>query len=613
MPLTPAARLTTVIAFNLAALAGLIWLAVSYAPKPVSLPFDFWVPLITGTGAWLISGWVWALRPKNLASLLFFFSGLSTLVFTFAAAPMLIFGLSLHPTGMRWLSYANASGAVMFGIVILTLFLIYPRILPFWRSLSLTFTGVFLIWLFAALNGHAPINSSIHLITLTEMVLIFCAIIAQYIVSKNDPKSRAVLIWLGGAVLIGAGGFIISVSIPNVMGETSLIKFQYAFGFFLIIYLGMAAGLRRYRLFELSEWAFKFLFYLLAALLILAADAGFVLLFSIKQEIALGISLLLAVLFYLPFRDMLARTFLKRHTLNNEHIIEAVIDIAFQPLSKTRTERWQHALTRLFDPLDINEQNHQVDQVTIKDEGLELELPCVGDIPSLTLRYPWQGRGLFGPSQMRTAKQLITLLLRAESRREAYHDGVLTERGRIARDMHDNIGAQLLGALHHQDGERKDIIIRETLSDLREIINGASRPELSFDEALAGLRLESAERLETAHITLDWNIIADQAPPLTAQAAHGLRSIVREAISNIIKHSQATQAQVEIQYQDEAVSIIIGDNGIGCDPTSTHTGNGLANIRTRITALHGTFEFANDEGGLKLIVTFPLNHEEVAS
>jgi signal transduction histidine kinase len=226
--------------------------------------------------------------------------------------------------------------------------------------------------------------------------------------------------------------------------------------------------------------------------------------------------------------------------------------------------------------------------------------------PGLTLRYPWRGRALFSPRHLETARRLVELMAHAEQSRRAYDLGVAEERSRIARDMHDNIGAQLLGALHSGDRERKDLMIRETLTDLRDIINNAATPGLDLDETLAELRVETAERLASVGIGLDWSNAIGQTPDLSTSAAHSLRSIIREAVSNVIRHSGADRMSIGLSRSDGEARLEIGDNGQGFDADAVRAGNGLSNMHSRTAGLGGRLEYDSSAAGTRIRVRFPL-------
>ena len=599
---TPGTRLAAILLFGLGATALTIAVAQRANMDP-GLPLIFWCEIGVGLGALTISGWVWALRPREMATRLFAVSGLATLAFTFSAASFA--GGAVDPRSlaiaMIWLNTIGASG---FGLAMIWLFLVYPVRLPHWPWITAV-CAVF-VSAFAVLSrgGHLPAWATIHFLTVIEMAAIALAILGQLIATRRAPRDRAIAVWFGLSVLFGAGGFIALNALPLVLGYQAVIKAGYAFMFFLLIYIGVAAGLRQYRLFELGEWAFRILFYVVGSLALVALDAALVGLLAIGPGMALGLSLLAVGFLYLPLRDALARRFTSRPGLSEQEVFREVVALAFQPVQQDRPGQWQQLLTRLFDPLEIRAASDAGDEPEIREDGLELVLPPVSGIPAIRLRYPWAGRSLFGAAHVKTAQHLLQLMAHADASRDAYDRGVAEERGRIARDMHDNIGAQLLGALHSRDDERKNSMIRETLSDLRDIINNASHGAPTLDETLADLRVETAERLDSVEIALDWSNSFDEALPLPAAAAHALRSVVREAVSNAIRHSGARQIRIGIKRLAGRLTLTIEDDGHGFDPETVVAGNGLANMRGRIAGLGGELSFLPLEPGSRLVAAF---------
>lgn len=191
--------------------------------------------------------------------------------------------------------------------------------------------------------------------------------------------------------------------------------------------------------------------------------------------------------------------------------------------------------------------------------------------------------------------------------RDAYAQGIAEERARIGRDMHDNIGAKLLSALHGTKPDSKDAIIRDALSDLRDIINNVTGTPQSLEENLAELRLETAERLSAAGLVLRWSSHGDDGAPVSPIAAHALRSIVREAVSNSIRHANAKAVTIEIGHARERLDLTIDDDG-RCAPGSPRqemgTGSGIAGIRARLAALGGQLEIIDGGAGFTLKAQF---------
>jgi len=619
--LTPNTRLAALLVAGLAASLVVIWAAMRPAIpgdplRPVTgLSHVFWIQIVIGFGSLAVSGWVWALRPRDTATRLFVLSGIATMCFTYAPAPLRESMAPVPDTVFLALVGLNGVGASMFGIAMTALFICYPGRLPYRRVLAIGSASFFGLWtvigIAGALQGRTEPIYNIHLLTTVEMLTICLAVAAQIAVTGRDPKARAVAIWFGLAVLFGAGGFITLTAIPGVLGIPAPMDSHYSFAFFLLIYIGVAAGLQRFRLFELGDWAYRILFYAAGAIVLVAIDAVLVSLIAIDPGPAFGVSLLATALIYLPLRDVIGRRILPRPGLKQDELFLAVVDTAFGASGRSRHHRWRSLLDRLFAPLEIAEADSGVDQPEIREDGVEMRLPSTPGHPALILRHPWRGRALFSLAHLATARQLIELMAYAEESRRSYDRGVAEERSRIARDMHDNIGAQLLGALHSSDHDRKDLMIRETLTDLRDIINNAATPGLDLDETLADLRVETAERLGAVGIELIWENDIGETPDLSTSATHALRSIIREAVSNTIRHSGATRLAVQLGREAGRAHLVIADNGHGFDRKSVRAGNGLSNIESRSETLGGRMTCDSSPDGTRIEIRFPLKQPGV--
>lgn len=339
-------------------------------------------------------------------------------------------------------------------------------------------------------------------------------------------------------------------------------------------------------------------------LLLVVLDAALVYLVVLDPTATFALSLTLVALVYLPMRDWLARRVL-RTSHRQPLMFHRVIDVALTPVVRNANMAWRTLLQDAFAPLHME----QVESTTIPaidGNGVALLLPGMGPITPLRLEHADGGRKLFSPADLRLAREFCTMLGHALASRDAYERGVAEERSRVARDIHDNIGAQLLSALHSMELEHKDTMIRETISDLRGIINNAAGDDLCLDEALAELRLEASQRLTLSGIELDWQGNALDIPSApTPQVVHGVRSILREGLSNVIRHSGATRVVVAACCRDGRLTLSIADNGHGLDDRAVR-GNGLGNMQTRATALKGTLATLDNEPGLRLLLEVPL-------
>ncbi len=87
---------------------------------------------------------------------------------------------------------------------------------------------------------------------------------------------------------------------------------------------------------------------------------------------------------------------------------------------------------------------------------------------------------------------------------------------------------------------------------------------------------------------------------------HAVRSIVREAVSNVIKHAGAKRVLVQVARDDEVVTLVIEDDGKGFDPEAVASGHGLNILQRRVAAQKGSLRWSRPKtGGARLDVSLP--------
>jgi signal transduction histidine kinase len=83
--------------------------------------------------------------------------------------------------------------------------------------------------------------------------------------------------------------------------------------------------------------------------------------------------------------------------------------------------------------------------------------------------------------------------------------------------------------------------------------------------------------------------------------------LLREALSNIVRHANASEVHVTLQESPSQILLRITDNGDGFDPESVKLGNGLNNMRQRVAKLNGTVNIESQERqGTTLTFVFPV-------
>ena len=123
------------------------------------------------------------------------------------------------------------------------------------------------------------------------------------------------------------------------------------------------------------------------------------------------------------------------------------------------------------------------------------------------------------------------------------------------------------------------------------------------------MRAEAANRLEAAEIRLVWptDHYAHDGQPVDYQIHKNLGSIVREVVSNTIRHSGATELEVLARTEEGCLHIECRDNGRGLPDAvlQGETGFGLNGIARRARLLSGSVDLDNSSGGLTVRLSFP--------
>jgi len=573
------------------------------------LPDGFWVQLLTGIAGTLIAGWVWALRPRSPGPILFMLTAIGLLAATATSALYANRELAIDGTAFAIMVIINHIGVLLFGLAMVGLLLSYPRQLvhPRW-FLVIPVTVAAYMAIDIAHIGLGP--SQLYIFVILAMLGIFGSIALQWWNTRRSPSDRAALGWLGLSIVAGCGAFTLLGVAPVLFDTPSGIPQSHVTGVLVIVYIGLALGVSRYRLFELGDWSYRILFYTIGALLLLAVDATLIYLLNVEAAPAFGVSLLFVGFVYLPARDWLWHRFTAHRRVGQDELFAAALDIAFAPSRLAGAQQWRALLRRLFDPLEVEDIAERGDQATVSDDGISLLLPAVAAAPPLRLAYPFAGRGLFSPAHVKLANNLIALTVRAEEGREAYMRGVGEERRRMARDLHDDVGARLLTGLHTAD-ETTRPTLQAALSDIRAIVSGLAGEEASLDRALAETRHEAARRLEAAEIALDWPLPDNEIDSirLDYRLHKALTSAVREIVSNVIRHSGANQLTVTPALLTGRLMLSFFDNGSGLPAAALAgetSGYGLRNLRHRIDDIGGNLTMASSSAGTVISLDIPL-------
>lgn len=185
------------------------------------------------------------------------------------------------------------------------------------------------------------------------------------------------------------------------------------------------------------------------------------------------------------------------------------------------------------------------------------------------------------------------------------------ERKRIAGDLHDDLGAKLLTIVHTSESERISSLAREALEEMRLSVKGLTGKPLPVADALADWRAETVLRLGQAGVEADWRSPnEDLTQQLSARAFVQTTRILREAISNVIKHSGASHCKVRCTLGEHDFVLVVQDNGKGIPMEldgKLDRGHGMASMKHRAKQMQGQCLVESGPGyGTVIRLTLPL-------
>jgi two-component system sensor histidine kinase DesK len=199
-----------------------------------------------------------------------------------------------------------------------------------------------------------------------------------------------------------------------------------------------------------------------------------------------------------------------------------------------------------------------------------------------------------------------------ETREELARAAVAEERLRFSRDLHDLLGhsmsvialkAELVRRLAPTDlasalTQAEDIeqVSRTALVEIREAVTGYREAGLT-EELHRARSLLSAARIEP--------VVRESGPPLPSQAESLLAWVVREGVTNVVRHGTgARHCEIDLDRGSDPVRLSISNDGTGC-PADAGDGNGLRGLTERVTAAGGTLTAEPSDSGFRLLATLP--------
>lgn len=192
-----------------------------------------------------------------------------------------------------------------------------------------------------------------------------------------------------------------------------------------------------------------------------------------------------------------------------------------------------------------------------------------------------------------------------------------SERARIARDMHDDLGAGLarvallsdLAARDHEAAPTKQLrtISRQLIRSLDEIVWAVHPGKDNSEELISYLGDTAQEFLAGSSVSLHLQLPeAGDTIHVPSRVRHSIVMALKEALHNVMKHSGAKNVTVRLKLQNGDFFMEVTDDGQGL-PSNGRNGDGLGNMRDRLSSVGGKLEIESSPHGVRLLAIAPLS------
>ena len=217
------------------------------------------------------------------------------------------------------------------------------------------------------------------------------------------------------------------------------------------------------------------------------------------------------------------------------------------------------------------------------------------------------------------ASEVSEALTVAQLRTDLARLALFEDRERIARNLHDEVIQDLIGVrlglvhlLQRSSDDEMCEELAESLTQLdlvttrvRDVVAGLEEGAsvADFRDTLTSI---TSSKAHIAHIGWTMEIDGDLERLADDERVEVVR-VLNEAVSNVVRHSDATQVGVVLSISPDALTLVVDDDGVGFDATGHPVGMGLRNLNVRAIERGGTFEIhASSDGGTELRWSIPL-------
>lgn len=593
----------------------------------------FWFPWIVGLLSLSVGLAIWVYRPADAASLCYLVASGGYAFGMLCTADWGSRLLTQPPWGWSGLHVASHLGSFMVTVGLCALLWLRPRRLG----------GAWLPWLLAGAVGVLvaadagqwvpTISLAFRLPIVLTTVLLGALYAVQWRVCRADASQRAQLKWFGLLLFMGLSTVFVAYAF-GATGRVVNVPQNYGLGTVALLFLGLVPMVTRVGIFRLEGWWPRAWLWFVGGLLVVALDLLLVVVLDLNADGAFALALALAGWLYFPLRQLLWRRLSQGALPSTREVLPQVLELVTHGQGERAqlNLRWRKLWETVFQPQSMTAAPAGSAAGMVRD-GQGLRVGAGGGLEVLELSLPGRGARLFNPADARRASEICELVRQGLASGEAFEQGARQERQRIASDLHDDLGAKLLTIAQVGGPGRVADLARQALEEMRLAVRGLTAEAAPAADVLADWRAETVTRLAAAGLQPHWDA---QEPPeglvLPARIHMQLTRILREATSNVIRHSGAASCRVGIGFGEGGMTVEVEDDGRGItaavapaggsrgsgnganrasSASGSNGGHGLPGIERRVRGLRGTHALGAGAlggvaGGARLRLWVPL-------
>lgn len=557
------------------------------------LPNWYWWMVILGSCVFMIAATIFGYNPKNRSALFLFISGVglwgaSIFYASYGAREIAPFNPD-YLTLFISLKHLSLCVFVWGGISLLWQYPIEQKFGWPYRICTIAFFGAWFLNTFQI--QELPFHTYYLIPYLLPTLVGLYATHRQYVISRPSPINRAIMLWFSSSIWASILTIYIFQILPTLTTgyPTSNLVVQFMIFF---LYIGFAFGVTKFRLFDIDQWWFNTWVVFFLAICILAIDTLVVFIWNASEQSAFSIALLVSFWVYFPIREKLWKLIFqrKRNYLINDYLAEIISLFSALDRSPIDTNKYKKVFSFIFKPSACDnflDENIGIKGPKLQNNGLNLTIP-LGNSEYLTLTGKNSGNHLFNNRDEVFSQSVLELINKIITLNQSAKRAEETERSRIMRDLHDDVGSKLLDLIHGTKDPRAKTIAKETLNSLRlSVIPLHNNMPKCLNDTIHEWCDEMQLRLSDASIEFRSSIEIKQSDSLHIRGYINITRILREMTSNLLKHSKTSSVFIKFSTKCHLLNIEFNQIGNESDPNDFRDGTGLNNIASRTQEISG--------------------------